>query len=75
MGTADEVLWPHATGAARARWTTQAVERYLHMAQIIRTRAAAWTAGEAPFPAQALDRARCTDELLLFDLTSESRSG
>jgi len=54
----SNVLWPHATGAARARWAAQAVERYLHMARIILTRAAAWPAPKAPLPPQALELAR-----------------
>jgi hypothetical protein len=75
MGVANELLWPTASSPERARWATQAVERHRHMARLIRTRAAARPAGEAPFPAQALDRARRTDERSRFDLTSESRSG
>jgi hypothetical protein len=58
MGIADEVLSPLASSPERARWAAQAVERYLHMARIIMTRAAAWPATEAPFPPQALDLSR-----------------
>jgi hypothetical protein len=49
VASADEVLWPLGTGAAEAHWATQAVERYLRMARIIMSRAAAWPAAEAPF--------------------------
>jgi len=58
MAIADEGLWRLASGPERARWAAQAVERYLHMARIIMTRAAAWPAPEAPFPPHALDLAR-----------------
>ena len=58
MGTADEVLWPFASSPERARWATQAVERYLHVARIIMSCAATWPGPETPFPPQALDLAR-----------------
>ena len=58
MEPADRVMWPLATSPERARWAAQAVERYLHMPRTIMTRVAAWSAGERPFPAQALDLAR-----------------
>jgi hypothetical protein len=47
-------LWPLAAGSNRTRWAAQAIERYLHMARIIMTRAATWPAGETPFPPEAL---------------------
>jgi hypothetical protein len=56
--TAPSSIWPHATGAARARWATQAVEPNLHMAWTIMTRAVTRAASEAPFPPQALELAR-----------------
>jgi hypothetical protein len=58
VAPADEVLRPLGTGAAGAHWVTQAIERYLHMAWTIMTRAATWPASEAPFPPQALELAR-----------------
>jgi hypothetical protein len=58
MAPADEARWPLASSPERARWAAQAVERYLHMARMIMTRAAAWPAGQGPFSAQALDLAR-----------------
>jgi hypothetical protein len=50
-------MWPLASRPERARWATQAAERYLHLARIIMTRAAAWPVAEAPFPAHTLNLA------------------
>jgi hypothetical protein len=71
--TAPSSIWPRATEAARARWATQAVERYLHMARIIMTRAAAWPAGEGPFPAHTLDLARQLYDAIARRLDALSR--
>ncbi|MGH7399172.1 MAG: hypothetical protein ACRELW_16705 [Candidatus Rokuibacteriota bacterium] len=54
MGTADEVLWPHASSPARTCWAAQSVERFVHMAWIILSRAAAFPGLEGPPPPQAL---------------------
>jgi hypothetical protein len=45
LALTDEVLWPHPTWVARARWAAQTVERYLHVARIIRSPAAALARG------------------------------
>lgn len=58
METTDGVLWPLASSPERARWAAQAVERYLHMAQIIMSRAAAWPGPEATFLPQVLGLAQ-----------------
>jgi hypothetical protein len=52
------------------RWAAQAVERCLHMARIIMTRAAAWPVAEAPFPAHTLNLA----EQLYEEVPSSRRS-
>ncbi len=49
---------PSPRARKRARWAAQAVERYLHMARIILSRAAAWAGPEAPFSPQVLDLAQ-----------------
>ena len=72
--TAPSSIWPHATGAVRARWAAQAVERYPHMARIVMTRVAAWQAGERPFPAQVLDVARQLYDASVRRLDEMSRS-
>src|SRR6266705_1069244 len=46
LALTDEVFWPHPTWVARARWAAQTVERFLHVARIIRSRAAAWPAAQ-----------------------------
>jgi hypothetical protein len=63
MRPTDDVPWPLASSPERARWATQAVERYLHMARIIMSRAATWPGPEVAFPPQALDLAQqlCAD--------------
>ena len=58
MAPADGALWPLASSPERARWAAQAVERYLHMARIIMSRAAAWPGPEAPFSPQVLELAQ-----------------
>lgn len=49
MERAAGMIWPLASRPQRARWVTQAVERYLHIAWIIMSRPAAWPAAKAPF--------------------------
>jgi hypothetical protein len=55
---ADSALWPLVHGPERARWATQAVERYLRMPRINTSRAAALPAAEAPSPRHTLDLAQ-----------------